>query len=265
MTGQATFAPRWQIPAVTDLVVRVLFNENEIALRLAWNDRFADTTSQDSLLALAEGWGADDTYPVLFPEGQRVRGYFNDAAEVMIPVRYDRTPVLPHFVYGNTGQPVDLWRWQADRQSTGKSSAAVMELRADGATQPPKPHDMDSQNATGGGVWADGRWTVVIRRSLQTQAGSEEVQLLAGDLVPLAFHVWEGNNGETGLRMALSSWVFVDLHEPAPLTSYLTVLLVVLAVVALEWILIRWVEWGSERGRLEHLGLPAGEFRSEMS
>ena len=265
LTGQATFAPRWQIPAVTDLVVRVLFNENEIALRLAWNDRFADTTSQDSLLALAEGWSADDTYPLLFPEGQRVRGYFNDAAEVMIPVRYDRTPVLPHFVYGNIGQPVDLWRWQADRQSTGESSAAVMELRADGATQPPKPHDMDSQNATGGGVWADGRWTVVIRRSLQTEAGSEEVQLLPGDLVPLAFHVWEGNNGETGLRMALSSWVFVDLHEPAPLTSYLTVLLVVLAVVVLEWILIRWVEWSSERGRLEHFGLPAGECRSEMS
>ena len=124
---------------------------------------------------------------------------------------------------------------------------------------------MESQNTTGGGVWADGRWTVVIRRPLQTEAATAEVQLRPGKLVPIAFHVWEGNNGETGLRMGLSSWAFLDLHEPAPITSYLAVLLLVLAAVALEWALIRWVGRGSARGHLERFGLPPAEPSREMS
>ncbi|MEE9534882.1 MAG: c-type cytochrome [Acidimicrobiia bacterium] len=256
LTGQATFAPRWEIPAVTDLAIRVLFNEDQIALRLAWDDRFADTIAVDSVLALAEGWSADDTYPVLFPDGQRVRGYFSDAAEVMIPVRYEESPILPHLVYGNAGKPVDLWRWQADRQYAQGNTPAVVELRADGAARPPEPHEIESQNTTGGGVWADGRWTVVIRRSLQTEAGTAEVQLRPGDLIPLAFHVWEGNNGETGLRMGLSSWAFLDLHEPEPVTSYLAVLLFVLVTALLEWGIVRWVQHGAALGRLARFDLP---------
>ncbi len=240
LTGQATFAPRWQIPAVTDLAVRVLFNEDEIAFRLAWDDRFADTTAVDSLLSLSEGWSADDTYPRLFPDGGRVRGYFSDAAEVMIPVRYEESPVLPHFVYGNAGKPVDLWRWQADRQYAHANTAAVVELRAAGAERPPEPHALESQTATGGGVWADGRWSVVIRRRLRTEEGAAEVQLRPGDLIPLAFHVWEGNNGETGLRMSLSSWAFLDLHEPAPVMTYFAVLLVVILAGLLELGVVRW-------------------------
>lgn len=260
LTGQATFAPRWQIPAVTDVDVRVLFNGDDIAFRLAWYDRFADTMSVDSLLAVEEGYSADDTYPVLFPGGERVRGWFSDAVEVMLPVRHGDSPVLPHFVYGSVGQPVDLWRWQAERQFAGVVPA-VLELRADGADAPPEPHDPESQRARGSARWQDGRWSVVIGRSLQSEDGAGEVQLEPGQLVPVAFHVWDGANGETGLRMSLSSWIFVDLHVPAPITSYLSVLLVVLAAVAVEWALIRRLARGAAGGRLERFGLPAGELR----
>ena len=71
---------------MTDVDVRVLFNRDDIAFRLAWYDRFADTLSVDSLLAREQGYGADDTYPAFFPGGERVRGWFADAAEVMLPV-----------------------------------------------------------------------------------------------------------------------------------------------------------------------------------
>jgi mono/diheme cytochrome c family protein len=260
LTGQATFAPRWQIPAVTDVDVRVLFNGDDIAFRLAWYDRFADTMSVDSVLVLEQGYGADDTYPALFPEGARVRGWFADAVEVMLPVRHEDSPVLPHFVYGNVGQPVDLWRWQAERQFAD-AVPAVLELRADGADAPPEAHDPGSQRARGSARWHDGRWAVVIRRPLQSEDGAGEVQLEPGQLVPVAFHVWDGANGETGLRMSLSSWIFIDLHVPPPITSYLSVLLVVLAAVAVEWALMRRLARGAAGGRLERFGLPAGELR----
>lgn len=238
LTGQATYAPRWQIPAVTDLSVWAVYNSEEIVLRLAWDDRFADTVSVDSAEVMAAGWEADDTYPVLYPDGQRTRGTFPDAAEIMFPVRYGESPVLPHFVYGNVGQPVDLWRWRADLQHE-PDSPAVVELRASGGGRPPEGHAPESQRASGLGVWRDGRWTVVVRRPLETEDGAREVQLRPGQMVPIAFHAWDGANGETGLKMALSSWYFLYLRQPAPVTSYLLVLLVVVGAFGVEYGIIR--------------------------
>ena len=249
LTGQATYAPRWQIPAVTDLSVWAVYNSEEIVLRLAWDDRFADTVSVDSVEVTAAGWEADDTFPVLYPDGQRTRGAFPDAAEIMFPVRYGESPVLPHFVYGNTGQPVDLWRWQADLQHA-PNSPAVVELRASGGGRPPEEHAPESQRASGLGVWRDGRWTVVVRRPLETEDGAREVQLRPGQMVPIAFHIWEGANGETGLKMALSSWYFLYLRQPAPVTSYLLVLLVVVGAFGVEYGIIRWMRSRAGQGRL---------------
>ncbi len=246
LTGQATYAPRWQIPAVTDLAVRAVYNSQEVALRLAWNDRFADTVSVDSVDVMAEGWEADDTFPVLYPDGQRTRGVYPDAAEIMFPVRYGESPVLPHFVYGNAGQPVDLWRWRADLQHA-PNSPAVVELRASGGGQPPEGHAPESQRVSGLGVWRDGRWTVVVRRPLETEDGSREVQLRPGQMVPIAFHAWEGANGETGLKMALSSWYFLHLRQPAPVTSYLLVLIVVMGSFGVEYGIIRYLRNGARR------------------
>lgn len=262
LTGQATFAPRWQIPAVTDISVRVAFNADEIAFRLAWDDRFADTLAADPELALAEGYSADDTYPALFPDGQRVRGRYPDAAEVMIPVHLGGGPVLPHFVYGDAGRPVDLWRWRAEH-AYGAGGPEVVELRADGADAPPEPHAPESQLSTGTGAWTEGRWSVVIRRPLRTDDAAGEVQLGAGQLVPVAFHVWEGANGETGLRMSLSSWMYLDLREPAALTAYLGVLAAVVLAALAEWGLVRWIRSAGARGRFAHLGIGVASAGAE--
>ncbi len=254
LSGQATFAPRWQIPAVTDLTVRAVHTAEQVALRLEWNDRFADSASVDPALALADGWSADDTYPVLYPEGERVRGVYSDALEIMFPARYQGTAELPHLVYGSAGQPVDLWRWRSDLQNAS-ASQSVTELRAAGIQQPPEPHTSESQRASGKGTWRDGRWTVVIHRPLDTGEGAREVQLEPGAYVPIAFHVWEGSNGETGLKMAISSWYFLHLREEVPATSYLLVLLVVTATATLEYGFIRWLGRRAQLGRLAAYGV----------
>lgn len=262
LTGQATFAPRWQVPAVTDIAVRVLYSTEEVAIRLAWDDRFADTLSADPERTAAEGWTSDDTWPVLYPDGTRVRGVFPDAAEVMFPVR-DAGPVLPHFVYGSSGQPVDLWRWQADLQHAPGSPSSVAELRAGGAQRPPEAHGVESQKATGSGQWEEGRWMVVVRRPLGTDDGSEEVQFQAGQYVPFALHVWDGANGETGLKMAISSWYFLYLREPTPLRSYLAVLLLVAIAFTLEVGVLRWMRTKADHGDLVALRVPASVVEAD--
>jgi len=258
LTGQATFRPRWQIPAVTDLTVQALYDDSEVALRLAWADRFADTTRADTAAAAEEGWSADDSYPALYPDTRRVRGTFSDAVEVMLPVRNEGGPVLPHFVYGSAGQPVDLWRWRAEEQFATPSGPPVTELRAGGAQRPPEPHGPESQLVSGTGTWEAGRWTVVIRRPLQTETGSEETQLAAGQYVPVAFHVWDGNNGETGLRMAVSSWYFLHLREPVPIVSYGLVLLIMAAAGVVQFGVVRLMSAKAEAGGLAEYGLGQG-------
>jgi mono/diheme cytochrome c family protein len=255
LTGQATFAPRWQIPAVTDLQVRVLYNEEQVALRLAWDDRSPDTNPADSARAGAEGWKADDTYPRIYPGGERARGMYPDAAEVMYPARAEDSPVLPHLVYGSGGDPVNLWRWRADLPPGGGVAESVGELRAAGAQRPPEELEAESRLAEGSGRWHEGRWTVVIRRPLSASAGSAPGYFRPGQSVPIAFHVWDGGNGETGLRMALSSWYFLHLREPAPASSYLGVLVIVLGTAALEYGLVRWMKGRADRGYLTTYGI----------
>ncbi|MFQ5680184.1 MAG: c-type cytochrome [Gemmatimonadota bacterium] len=252
LTGQATYAPRWQTPAVTELAVQALYNAEEIVLRLTWDDRFADTLPADEARALAEGWEAEDTYPELYPGGARLRGTYADAAEILLPARYDGGPVLPHFVYGNPGAPVQVWQWQADR---GGADAEVVELRSAGGAAPPRAIPPGDRPTTASGAWREGRWRVVVRRPFEAPEPEQGTNLRPGSLVPIAFHIRDGSNGETGLRMAISSWYFLHLEKPAPAKSYLAVLLVAVGVLGLELGLGRWLDGRARRGELSHYGV----------
>ncbi|MFV1986967.1 MAG: c-type cytochrome [Gemmatimonadota bacterium] len=259
LAGQGTFAPRWQTPSVSGLSVRALYGEREVAVRLTWNDRTADSVPADPARALAEGWTAQESWPRLFPDGRRARGSFPDAVEVLFPARRTKRLALPHFVYGDARNPVDVWQWSADRGGTagggptGVGSAggihAARVLRAAGADDPPVAQANEVGRVTAGARFADGQWTVVFRRPLG-EPTSPGATWRPGDLVPIAFHVRDGAHGETGLRMALSSWYFLQLEEPVRASSIAVVLLAVLACGLVEVIAIRYVRLRARRGEL---------------
>ena len=252
LTGQATFPPRWQIPSVTDLAVRALYGDGEVALHLTWDDPVPDTLGADSALAAAVGWRAEDTYPVIFPGDGQQRVRFDDAAEVMVPAEIGDGATLPHFVYGDLANPVDLWRWRAGRGGA-PAGAPLTELRAAGAERAPEPRGATGQPLTGDARWKDGRWTVVVRGPLPGGADGEAPAF--DRLVPVAFHVWDGSNGETGLRMALSSWYFLRLGAAVPTRAYIAVPLVILMVLVAEWWLVRWIRRRSAGGALAPYGI----------
>jgi len=80
-----------------------------------------------------------------------------------------------------------------------------------------------------------------------------------GQYVPISFHVWDGGNGETGLKMALSSWYYVYLREPVPFTSYLMVLLSVVIACVLQLGLVQWMRSRARRGMLLEYGVESLE------
>ncbi len=232
LAGQVLTKPRWQNHSVDAVTVRAYYNDTAIAFLLEWGDRFKDVEHQPG----PDPDVKEFTYPKIDlrkGRGEKLR----DAVRLQFPVTIPPGPERPHFFLGNPGRPVALWHWQADLNEAGKN-AAVKEV-GEGFQKPFKAQSDDAQDVTGRGIWKDGRWKVVMIRTLVPKVRDKDVTFEVGKLIPFAVHVWDGGNGEKGLMMSLSSWNYVTLEAPAPMTAYLSSLLALGLVGLLEWSLIR--------------------------
>ena len=211
LAGQVIARPRWQSPAVDALTVRALWEGRAIAFLLEWDDPVQDMAREP-----------------------------RDAVRLQFPLTVARGPERPHFFLGNPGRPVALWHWRAGARATG--GAAVVKERAEGFRTPLVALPADAQDVRGRGVWRDGRWRVVLTRALAPGDPRTDVTFTPGRLLPFAVQAWDGANGEHGLRMSLSSWSYVVLDAPAPVTAYLLPLLGVALVGLAELGLLRRVK-----------------------
>ncbi|MFQ5962796.1 MAG: c-type cytochrome [Candidatus Scalinduaceae bacterium] len=144
-----------------------------------------------------------------------------DSIEIQFPTKIPDGPIKPHFFLGNSGNPVNLWRWKADVQEDPEKNPAVEEYNATGFKNPIKVQPAESQTASSNGYWEDGRWRVVVKRTLATEDKRKDIQFERGKLIPIAFHVRDGSNGEVGLKMSISSWYFLNLEVRTPILVYI--------------------------------------------
>jgi DMSO reductase family type II enzyme heme b subunit len=244
------------------ITVRALYNGQEIAFLLEWNDRFKNVTHQeasgglDSLLKSVpaqEAKSPQETYPRIDLKAG-FTGTLRDAVEVQFPVKVPEGAGRPHFLLGDKGKPVSLWQWRADLNEAaggagGKSP--VIKMTAQGYREAPTVLPEASQNVTGQGEWKDGRWRVVLRRALKTADAANDVQFEPEKLIPIAVHALDGANSEHGLRMAVSSWYFLALETPVPMTAYLYAVLAVALAGGAEVFAIRAARRREPEGRLE--------------
>ncbi len=237
LAGQVLAKPRWQNHSVDTVTMRAYYNATDIAFLLEWGDRFKDTQHSPG----PDPDLKESTYPKI--DLRKVRAEkLRDAVRLQFPLTIPAGPERPHFFLGSPGKPVALWHWRADLNEAGKN-AVVMEL-AEGFQKPIQTQGEAAQDVRGRGAWKDGRWSVVMVRPLVPKAGSKDVAFEAGKLIPFAIQVWDGANGEKGLMMSLSSWNYVTLEAPTPLTAYVYSLLGVGFVGLLEWWLVRRVRRG---------------------
>jgi DMSO reductase family type II enzyme heme b subunit len=222
LTGQVIAGPRWQTPGVDAVTVRALHNDQSLALLVEWSDPFQDAESGGSEENLEA-----DTY-VDLEQFLGTTGPFPDALAVQFPQTLRAGPQKPYFFWGQPGQPVNLWKWQAD--------ASVGEFTGTGFKAELKPQE--TSNVTASATWADGRYRLLFTRALTTD-DPNDIQMAIGDFVPIAFQAWEGSNGEAGLRLSLSSWYTLVLEKPAPISVYIYTGLTVLLVAGGEWALVR--------------------------
>jgi DMSO reductase family type II enzyme heme b subunit len=143
-----------------------------------------------------------------------------DSVDIQFPVKIPEASAKPHFFLGNSGNPVNLWRWKADLQEDPEKNSAVEEYNATGFKNPIKIQPPESQAVNSNGHWEDGRWRVVMKRALTTEDKRKDIQFEKGKLIPIAFNARDGFNGEVGLKMSLSSWYYLSLEASTPIMVY---------------------------------------------
>jgi DMSO reductase family type II enzyme heme b subunit len=247
LAGQVVAAPRWQNPSIEMVTMRALFNDQEIAFRLTWDDPFKDITHDDAKAfnpnelskvgGLSSYVEANDMVP-------RALETFRDSIALQFPVKPPQGTKKPHFYRGSSSDQVHLWVWKADQDAAGKRGTD--EGNARGWKQAIKAQAEDAQQITGKATWDQGRWTVVMKRPLKT-GDKNDVQFEPGIFVPMSVNAWDGSNGEHGLIMSLSTWHYVFMEAPTPISVYIYAVLAFLIAAGVGIWLMRKVETEEER------------------
>ncbi len=207
LVGQVIQEPRLFNPSVQTLSVQALFDGQELALLLTWDDRFENTGEDDK---------PSDRVSVLFPSQRMEEGK------------------KPYFLMGDRRRPVDSWQWSA-----GGGTSTFLARGMDAVK--PRTSPVEAQ-----AVHRDGQYRVILRRRLAA-GQDDEVDFSPGEMIPIAWNVWDGENGEDGKQRAISRWYYLLLEPETPWTTWLWPILVVLLgggaeVIGLRRLRQHWAE-----------------------
>jgi len=246
LAGQVVFAPRWQTPSVDAVAVQAVYNDDLIAFRLTWHDRFHDTEGSSEPPPLPA-----DTTTYVNPVSDYVVAHpaYADRIELQFPAAMKAGAPKPYFLYGTSAAPVALWRWAADED-------AARELNQAGARAEAAAQADAGQELAATGAWEAGRYRVVLTRP-RTPADAGDLAFPEGDPIPFAVHAWDGSMGETSWvdadgrashLMSVSAWASLVLKPPTPPGVYGWALVAALLVGGAEWWVVRRLRAGRVPG-----------------
>jgi len=206
LVGQIVVKPRWFNPRVGGVWVQALHDGQELALLVSWTDPSLspDPEWADFAQQIIESMGPGD-------EGAATAPGEPDQLVVQLPTTLSDGMERPYFLQGDARRPTNTWTWQSDVSDAVESIARGM------GTAVPQPDG--EQHVTAEARHSDGEWKVLFRRSLDT-GGAEDLVLPVGQTVPVAFQAWDGDNGESGNQGAVSTWYFLFLEQPTPISVY---------------------------------------------
>jgi len=209
LTPQMTEKP-WPKGSLDAVNVQAFHDGSDIYFKMTWEDEQANTSV------------AVDAFP--------------DGCAMATPVDVD-APVRS--IMMGFSSLVNIWHWRADRDaefwqtkepepevvvdftypfeqeeiftvSIPKLQSAVSDLLAQRAgSLTPK----ETQAVQGRGLWRDGTWHVVLKRSLTTADAVRDCQFTSGKH-SASFAVWDGDRQHRGSRKSMSEWVTLQIEAP---------------------------------------------------
>ncbi len=209
LAGQVIMDPREFTPSVDNISIKACYNDKNVAILVYWEDRTKNTTTDKK------------KYP--------------DGTQIQFPVQIPKDPAQdakPYFVLGDKEHPVDLWSWNAQEVKAAEANAWGSEKIE------PKPALGVSAKA----IYDDGMWKVVFTRPLGTASKDRDLQFQIGQFIPIAFSVWDGDNGEHEMQKSLSAWYYLLLIPPTSSKVYIAPAIAVLVGIGLQL-------WGAKKSR----------------
>lgn len=204
LAGQVILEDRLYQPIVHSLRFRSVYNEDEIAFRIQWND----PTSRDH----KDFAGGDELilqFPAKIKEG--------DTSS-------------PYFLMGRPGKSVNLWIWGDDyRQVVDAKSSRLGDwtVRQDRAISSAIQYQ-------------DGRYTLIMKRSrVNGQKGSIQFPP-ERTVVQIAFSAVDGSNQEGGSKRGVTTWYNLLLEQPVGTKVYYVPVILFLLILGFEiWLMKR--------------------------
>lgn len=234
LAGQVIVGPRWMNPSVDLVEVKALYNDDEVAFLLAWEDRFKNDRGPAEK-PTGEAWHPKDSYVPVRTMQERARDAalpdqlaIHFPAGATVPGRAEK----PYLFMGDPGHRLNSWLWRADKDGT-------MEANTTGAAKGYLPQEADAQAVKALARFENGRWTLLMRRALTTADSKRDVQFRAGALIPFTLRVWDGAAGEWDLQSSISTWHHVQLDAGTPRVAFLAALIAMALVVGLEIAVVR--------------------------
>jgi hypothetical protein len=228
MLPQTVTLPHNDRPAVRQLTVRALHNGGWVAFLIEWKDPtpsdvvILDNFGDQVAVQLPIDVKGAAPSPMMGNPGGRVnimqwRAAFQRDIDRGAPTIRDLYPnawtdLYPDEVLGATdARPYSGALGLENPISRGRASPVLDQMAEGWGSMTVKP----DQHASGGGVWKDGVWKVVITRPMVSDDANAP-RLTLGDRTVVAFAVWEGGQREVGARKAWSAWVpLVIAGQPA--------------------------------------------------
>ena len=223
LVGQIIVMPRWFDPRVDGVWVQAAHDGESVALRVSWSD---PNNSPDPLWA---DWKSQVISLMQPKEGDPPDvGPTPDQLVVQFPMQMPEGMERPFFLGGDNRRPVYLWQWQSDREGA---------LEGEGRGRGTEAFQSEGQDLTVDVSHANGQWQVMFTRPLVTE-DEGDLDFVIGEAIPMALFAWDGDNGESGTRGAVSSWYYLFLEDATPATVYVAPALAMMFTAALGFLVV---------------------------
>ncbi len=270
LAGQIVAKPRLWTPSVNSIRIKSLYNKEDIAFLIEWDDT---TNEQDEV--------------------------YSDSVALQFPTKIPEGLKKPYFAMGESGKSVTIWHWRAydefkqiekgesngdgtEIATTDGGSSIAEQEETEGQEEAEKQEDVseiddvqeekieeekpkekfkgfatikemnakgfknlaeqpsDSQNSKSKGYWENGKWKIMVTRPLMTNDKKRDIQFETGKLIPYALAVWDGSNREIGGQKSISSWYYLTLEITTPHSVYLYVIIAIVMGVSIQfWVIGR--------------------------
>ena len=219
LVGQIIEPGRNFYPSANSLRVQAVYNRNEIAFRVRWNDMRAESAGSNSPLLEVPLWDEDNPITESADSGDEEGGFWGDAEEagdlwgdaeveedegdfwgedddagdagdagfsdalaIQFPSKIPGGIAKPYFIFGDTENSVDLWFVDLARGHVVQQFVG----RGSSSLMPAESDEFEVISS-----YDRGEWTVLFRREIDS---TSNISFEQDGYVPVAFSVWDGFN-----------------------------------------------------------------------